>query len=73
MNSYNSKSCKTEKGLHIRLKDYALKNLQALYQSSKVEFETCTPKKWFSNFLYLAWLSRYKITIGIDFFHQWRD
>ena len=33
------------------------------------------PKNGFSNFLdflYLAWLSRYKITIGRDFFHQWR-
>ena len=33
------------------------------------------PKNGFSNFfdfLCLAWLSRYKITIEIDIFHQWR-
>ena len=33
------------------------------------------PKNGFSNFLdflYRAWLSRYKSTIEIDFFHQWR-
>ena len=33
------------------------------------------PKNGFYNFLdflYLAWLSRYQITIERDFFHQWR-
>ena len=63
-------SSKKERSLHIRFKDYVLKNLQALYRSSKVEFETCKPKNGFSNFLdflYLVWFSRYKSTIERDF------
>ena len=44
---YNLPSSKKEKGLHMRFKDYVLTNLQALYRSSKVEFENRTLKKWF--------------------------
>ena len=72
---YNSTSSKKERNLHICFKDYVLRNLQALYQSSKVKMRHLGPKNDFYNFLdflYLAWLSRYKSTIENNFYHQWR-
>ena len=75
LSGYNSTSSNKEWNLHIFFKDCFLKNLQALYQSSKVQYKTFHGKKFSSNFfdfLYLAWHSRYKSTIENNFSHLWK-
>ena len=69
---YNSTSIQKKKPTHTLCAD---KFSSLFIDLLKWNFRLVCPKNGFSNFLdflYIAWLSRYKITIEIDFFHQWR-
>ena len=64
-----------ERNLYIIFKDYVLTNLQPFINLLKCNVRLFGSKNGFSNFfdfLYLAWLSRYKNTIENNFSHQWR-
>ena len=72
---YNSTSSNKERNLYIIFKDYVLTNLQPFINLLKCNVRLFGSKNGFSNFfdfLYLAWLSRYKNTIENNFSHQWR-
>ena len=66
-----------KKEIYTFFKDYVLTNLQALYWSSKVKYETSSGKLTyvssnFLDFLYLAWLSKYKSRIESNFCYEER-